>query len=105
MCCSTLLPASRHGYGIMQDVEALTDGALRLGPGTLYTAIKRLVNAGLIEECEPDADRAPLLPRHPQGPGRRRGRSRTTLGAGARRPQAWPAALRLMTAEDAVPGG
>ena len=57
MCCLTLLPASRHGYGIMQDVEALTDGALRLGPGTLYSAIKRLVNAGLIEECEPDADR------------------------------------------------
>jgi len=52
-----LLPASRHGYGIMQDVEALTDGALRLGPGTLYSAIKRLVNAGLIEECEADADR------------------------------------------------
>jgi DNA-binding PadR family transcriptional regulator len=52
-----LLPGSRHGYGIMQDVEALTDGELRLGPGTLYTAIKRLVNAGLIEECEPDADR------------------------------------------------
>ena len=52
-----LLPGSRHGYGIMQDVEVLTEGELRLGPGTLYTAIKRLVNAGLIEECEPDADR------------------------------------------------
>jgi DNA-binding PadR family transcriptional regulator len=52
-----LLQGSRHGYGIMQDVEALTEGELRLGPGTLYTAIKRLVNAGLIEECEPDADR------------------------------------------------
>jgi DNA-binding PadR family transcriptional regulator len=47
----------RHGYGIMQDVEALTEGGLRLGPGTLYTAIKRLVNAGLIEECEADGDR------------------------------------------------
>jgi DNA-binding PadR family transcriptional regulator len=52
-----LLQGARHGYGIMQDVEALTDGDLRLGPGTLYTAIKRLVNAGLIEECEADADR------------------------------------------------
>jgi DNA-binding PadR family transcriptional regulator len=41
----------------MQDVETLTDGELRVGPSTLYTAIKRLVNAGLIEECEPDADR------------------------------------------------
>ena len=52
-----LLPGSRHGYGIMQDVEALTDGGLRLGPGTLYTAIRRLVVAGLIEECDADADR------------------------------------------------
>ena len=52
-----LLPGLRHGYGIMQDVEALTEGGLRLGPGTLYTAIKRLVNAGLIEECEADGDR------------------------------------------------
>jgi DNA-binding PadR family transcriptional regulator len=52
-----LLPGSRHGYRIMQDVEALTDGGLRLGPGTLYTAIRRLVVAGLIEECDPDADR------------------------------------------------
>ncbi len=52
-----LLAGSRHGYGIMQDVEASTEGSLRLGPGTLYTAIKRLVNAGLIEECEADGDR------------------------------------------------
>jgi DNA-binding PadR family transcriptional regulator len=52
-----LVQGSRHGYGIMQDVETLTDGELRVGPSTLYTAIKRLVNAGLIEECEPDADR------------------------------------------------
>jgi DNA-binding PadR family transcriptional regulator len=52
-----LLQGPRHGYGIMQDVETLTEGELRLGPGTLYTAIKRLVNAGLIEECEADGDR------------------------------------------------
>ncbi len=48
---------ARHGYAIMKDVEALTDGALRLGPGTLYTAIKRLRATGLIEECEADTDR------------------------------------------------
>jgi DNA-binding PadR family transcriptional regulator len=42
----------RHGYGIMQDVEALSGGSVRLGPGTLYTAIKRLRTAGLIEENE-----------------------------------------------------
>jgi len=48
---------SRHGYAVMQDVEDLSEGRVRLGPGTLYTAIKRLVAAGLIEECEADAER------------------------------------------------
>ena len=40
----------RHGYGIMQDVEARTRGALRLSAGTLYTAIHRLLGQGLIVE-------------------------------------------------------
>jgi len=53
----SLLESDRHGYGIMQDVESLTDGDVRLGPGTLYTAIARLVRGGLIEECETDSDR------------------------------------------------
>jgi DNA-binding PadR family transcriptional regulator len=52
-----LLEGPRHGYGVMQDVDALTGGALKLGPGTLYTAIKRLVDGGLIEECKADGDR------------------------------------------------
>jgi DNA-binding PadR family transcriptional regulator len=52
-----LLDGPRHGYGIMQDVQELTSGDFKLGPGTLYTAIARLERAGLIEECEPDADR------------------------------------------------
>ena len=52
-----LLDGPRHGYGVMQDVEALTSGHLRLGPGTLYTAIARLERAGLIAECDADADR------------------------------------------------
>ena len=40
----------QHGYSIMQEVAALTDGAVQLRPGTLYTSIKRMVDAGLIEE-------------------------------------------------------
>lgn len=40
----------RHGYAIMQDVAARTDGKVRLGPGTLYGSIKRLLADGLIEE-------------------------------------------------------
>ena len=39
-----------HGYGIIQEVEARTNGALRLSPGTLYRTIQRLLEEGLIEE-------------------------------------------------------
>jgi len=39
-----------HGYGIMQDVEQFTGGELRLGPGTLYRSIQRMLVDGLIEE-------------------------------------------------------
>ncbi|MBI4202738.1 MAG: helix-turn-helix transcriptional regulator [Chloroflexi bacterium] len=41
----------RHGYAIMAEVKRITDGAVRMGPGTLYSTIKRLLDHGLIEEC------------------------------------------------------
>src|SRR5205085_6623603 len=46
----------RHGYAIMQDVAARTDGKLRLSPGTLYGAIKRMLHDGLIEELDERPD-------------------------------------------------
>jgi DNA-binding PadR family transcriptional regulator len=45
-----LADTERHGYGIIQDVEARTDGELRLSAGTLYRSIARMVEQGLI--CE-----------------------------------------------------
>ena len=52
---------NRHGYGILLEIEQRTHGT-RLGTGTLYTAIKRLISKGLIEETderpEPDEDDA-----------------------------------------------
>ena len=45
-----LADGARHGYAIKQDVEERTGGAIRLGPGTLYEAIQRLEDGGLIEE-------------------------------------------------------
>jgi DNA-binding PadR family transcriptional regulator len=42
-----------HGYGIKQEVERHTEGAVRLGPGTLYEAIQRLEQTGLIAEVDP----------------------------------------------------
>ena len=53
-----LAAKDRHGYLIRKAVEQQTDGGLRLGPGTVYAAIRRLEDEGLIEESlqRPDAD-------------------------------------------------
>jgi PadR family transcriptional regulator, regulatory protein PadR len=47
-----LAGGGRHGYAIKQDVEARTGGEVRLGPGTLYEAIQRLEEDGLISEAD-----------------------------------------------------
>jgi DNA-binding PadR family transcriptional regulator len=47
-----LADADRHGYAIMKEVETRTEGQLVLKPGTLYQAIHRLLDAGLIEEVD-----------------------------------------------------
>ena len=48
----SLATDEQHGYGIMQDVSERTGGKLRLWPATLYGTIKRLIEAGLIEESD-----------------------------------------------------
>lgn len=53
-----LADAPAHGYAVMQAVERETEGTLKLGPGTLYGAIRRLRADGLIEEIEGDGDAA-----------------------------------------------
>jgi DNA-binding PadR family transcriptional regulator len=53
-----LRSGEKHGYAIMSDVEELSDGRVRLGPGTLYGAIKRLLTDGLIEESDERPDPA-----------------------------------------------
>ncbi len=47
-----LAPGARHGYGIMQDIAEHTDGALKMGAGTLYGTLQRLMDAGLVREVE-----------------------------------------------------
>jgi DNA-binding PadR family transcriptional regulator len=47
-----------HGYGIIREVQTRSGGSLRLGPGTLYRTIQRLLEEGLFEES-----------RRPSGPG------------------------------------
>lgn len=51
-----LADQERHGYGIMQEVKYRTEGQVRLAPGTLYGAIKRLLEKGVIEEGDERPD-------------------------------------------------
>lgn len=52
----SLADAERHGYGIMQEIQSRTDGRVKIGPGTLYGAIKRLLADELIAESEERPD-------------------------------------------------
>lgn len=45
-----LAEGDRHGYAIMQEVAERTGGKVRLGPGSLYGSIKRMLEQGLIDE-------------------------------------------------------
>jgi DNA-binding PadR family transcriptional regulator len=51
-----LADGETHGYAIMQEVARRSGGSVRLGPGTLYGAIGRLLEDGLIEESEERPD-------------------------------------------------
>lgn len=55
-----LAAGDRHGYAIIQEVVAATGGQLRLGAGTLYRSLQRMLEQGLIEETvdrpAPEAD-------------------------------------------------
>ncbi|HOG46113.1 MAG TPA: PadR family transcriptional regulator [Anaerolineae bacterium] len=53
-----LTDGERHGYVIMKEVEANTQGRMQLGPGTLYRSIKRMLADGLIEESDERPDPA-----------------------------------------------
>ena len=45
-----------HGYGIMQEVERQSDGCYKLGPGTLYDNLQRLLDEGMAEEAKRSGD-------------------------------------------------
>jgi DNA-binding PadR family transcriptional regulator len=46
----------RHGYGIMKQVEADSQGKVTMGPGTLYGSLKRMLDAGLVKESDKRVD-------------------------------------------------
>jgi|SRR5258706_14850896 len=51
-----LAEQERHGYSIMRHAAQMTDGQIKMGPGTLYGTIKRLLRAKWIEESEERPD-------------------------------------------------
>ncbi|MEA4909640.1 MAG: PadR family transcriptional regulator [Chloroflexi bacterium] len=51
-----LADGEKHGYAIMKDIAAQTGGRLKMGPGTLYGTIKRMLAAGLVIESAPRPD-------------------------------------------------
>jgi DNA-binding PadR family transcriptional regulator len=51
-----LADGERHGYAIMQEVAVSTAGRIKMGPGTLYGTVKRLLEAQLIEESDERPD-------------------------------------------------
>jgi DNA-binding PadR family transcriptional regulator len=46
----------KHGYAIMQDVEEYSGGRIKIGPGTLYGSLKRMLATGLVEESDERPD-------------------------------------------------
>jgi len=50
-----LASGARHGYAIAKDVQRLTDDRIRLGPGTLYGTLQRLMESGWVEEASAPA--------------------------------------------------
>jgi DNA-binding PadR family transcriptional regulator len=51
-----LVDGERHGYAIMTEVAERSAHAVKLGPGTLYGTLKRLLEAGMVEESDERAD-------------------------------------------------
>jgi len=47
----SLASEDRHGYGIMQDVARQSEGKYKLGPGTLYDNLQKLMNQAMVEEA------------------------------------------------------
>jgi DNA-binding PadR family transcriptional regulator len=69
----SLAPGPKHGYAVMKDVEALSEGQVVLSTGTLYGAIKRLLDNGWIRRVEePDPDPPPDAADNSNGAGRPR---------------------------------
>jgi len=85
-------PEERHGYAIMREVARITEGATKLGPGGVYTTIRRLLDDGLIEESDQRPD--PEVDDQRRRYYRLTGQGRAVCAAEARRLQSLVAAAK-----------
>lgn len=83
---------ARHGYAILQAIEGRSDGAVSLHAGTLYRALARLVDRGLLEELDEAPD--------PDTDERRRYYRRTELGRAVAAAEARRLATQVGSARD-----
>jgi DNA-binding PadR family transcriptional regulator len=93
----SLADGERHGYDVMQDVERRTGGQIVLHAGTLYRALSRLLDQGLIEELDERPD--------PGGDERRRYYRLTPLGRAVARAEAARLASQVVAARRLLRGG
>ena len=97
----SLTPGKKHGYAILKDIKALSDGKVALSTSTLYSALSRLLEQGLIKRFPDDAE-------HYTGPGLPRKAyvltkiGRRVLGAETNRLQALVTAARLRLGEEGM---
>ena len=92
--------ASLHGYAVMQAIAEMTDGREAILPGTLYAALSRMVDEGLVEESEPRND-------DPSGGPARRYYKRTAFGRSVARAESerLRALLDIARAQKMLGGG
>lgn len=57
------LSAPSHGYALMAAIEEMSDGTVKIGPGSMYTTLKKLLDAGLIEMVDKDTKTYLITPR------------------------------------------
>ena len=89
----SLIQREMHGYSLIKDIGARTEGEMVLGTSTLYAAIKRMVKAGLLEEIQRPAD-------SDSADDRRRYYRATPFGRGVAREEA----LRIRRLDDRLAG-
>ena len=74
----SLAPGKKHGYAILKDVKEISQGKVRLSTGTLYEALARLLDQGLIARVLDDEVRTDETPKGQNHPGKPRKAYRLT---------------------------